>query len=202
MIELLFLAIVTVTAVMIISKHKDSGRDNRADRHTTKKPITKKAYSGKVNPHQNLVSEPESTRHNNIEHIMAQLEETFSQSLLKLIEQRGKDFAVIHKKAYIDRRLFSKIKCNPQYQPSKNTVISFAIALELNINETNDLLKKAGFALSRSIKFDVIIEYYINECVYDFFKINETLYAYNQSLLGSSQYINIIGISQKLVCTT
>ena len=120
-----------------------------------------------------------------LDEALAHLDAGFSETLLKLIDRSGKKDAEVYRKANVDRRLFSKIRNNPDYKPSKPTAVAFAIALELSLPETRDLIARAGYALSPSSKFDVIIEYFITQRDYDIFKINEALFAFDQSLLGA-----------------
>ena len=121
----------------------------------------------------------------NLDDILGELDAGFSETLLRFIDRTGKKDSDIYKKANVDRKLFSKIRNNPDYKPSKATAIAFAIALELDLEETKDFIARAGFALSRSSKFDVIIEYFIKQKNYDVFAINEALFAFDQSLLGA-----------------
>ena len=120
-----------------------------------------------------------------LDEALSHLDAGFSETLLKLIDRSGKKDAEVYRKANVDRRLFSKIRNNPDYKPSKPTAVAFAIALELSLPETRDLIARAGYALSPSSKFDVIIEYFITRQDYDIFKINEALFAFDQSLLGA-----------------
>ena len=117
--------------------------------------------------------------------LLKDLDAGFSETLLKLIDRTGKKDSEIYKKANVDRKLFSKIRNNMDYKPSKTTALAFAFALELDIDETKDFIGRAGFALSHSSKFDVIVEYFLVNRNYNVFELNEVLFAFDQPLIGA-----------------
>lgn len=127
-------------------------------------------------------SAPKSER---LEDIIAGVGMTFQQSLLGMIDRKGLTDALVYRRANLDRRLFSKIRCNENYKPSKSTALALAIALELNLDETTDLLGRAGLALSPSSISDLIVRYCIENRIYDIYEVNAILYEYDQQLLGN-----------------
>lgn len=120
-----------------------------------------------------------------IAQLVATLDAPFSTTLLALIDARGMTDAEVYHRANISRQLFSKIRGNESYRPSKQTVVALAIALELDMSATQDLLARAGFTLSKSSKFDVIVRFFIERGIYDLFQLNEVLFAYDLPLVGS-----------------
>lgn len=119
-----------------------------------------------------------------IEDVFGGLEETFQEKLLKTIDEKGLTDAQVYTRANLDRRLFSKIRCNVNYKPSKSTALALAIALGLDLDATSDLLSRAGLALSPSSKADLIVKYCIINHINDIMDVNALLYEYDQQLLG------------------
>jgi hypothetical protein len=119
-----------------------------------------------------------------LEDMLKQEDAGFTETLLKLIDKTGKKDSEIYKKANISKQHFSKIRNNPHYKPTKPTAIALALALELDLPTTKDLIGRAGYALTNSSKFDLIIQYFIEQGNYNVIEINMALYEFDQSLLG------------------
>ena len=119
-----------------------------------------------------------------LEDVLGSAGESFQQRLFQLIDESGMDDVAVYKKANIDRKVFSRIRCKPDYKPTKKTAVAFAIALELDLPTMTDLLSRAELAFSPSSTFDLIITYFVTNHIYDIFEINAALFKYGQPILG------------------
>ena len=119
-----------------------------------------------------------------LDDVMKNISETWSESLLRMITERDLKDSEVYKRANVDRKLFSKIRSDKDYKPKKTTAVAFALALRLNVDEAKDFIGRAGYAFSPSSKFDLIIEYFIENQVYDFMTINLALFEHDQPQIG------------------
>ena len=133
---------------------------------------------------ESVLHAPTESKATTLEDILDQTDAGFTETLLKLIDETGKKDSEIYKKANVSKQHFSKIRNNPHYQPTKATAIAFALALELDVDQTNDLIGRAGYTLTRSSRFDLIVQYYIEKKNFNIVEINVTLYEFDQTLLG------------------
>ena len=165
------------------AKEKESFWERRRRRkvqqvsHDLFKPVPKDTGSLPTIPE-------EAISYGSLKDVMKQVGESFQERLFRLIDERGLQDPQVYKRANIDRKLFSKIRCNADYSPGKRTVLALAVALELNLDQASDLLARAGFAFSPSSRMDLIVKYCIEHHIYDIIEVNTILFDYDLPLLG------------------
>ena len=166
-----------------VDEHDEDFYDDYKPEHDTKSVIFPKSFPCMSASHCVDASAPK--KGSTLREYLNEMDMNFQEMLFDLIDQRGMTDVECYKRANVDKRTFSKIKSNKDYKPSKQTVIAFAISLRLDLVETQALLATVGFTLSRSSVFDKIIRYFILNGNYDIFEINEALFEFDQTLLGS-----------------
>ena len=159
------------------------GRHHEAYRRRQLLDVEREALAAKERIEQSIPF-PASMPERALDDIIGRLDEPFSATLFRLIDAKGMTDVEVYKRANISRKVFSKIRTDKDYRPRKETIVAFAVALKLTLSETGDLLERAGLALSHSMMFDVIVEYFITRGKYDIFEINNVLYDYDQPILG------------------
>ena len=162
-----------------LKEHEAVHADERMDRSCAQPRVKNMIMAEEQEPAQESVGQEEA-----LDALLAQKQDTFSQQLLSLIDEKGYTDAEVYHRANLDRRHFSKIRNDIYYTPKKATVLSLCIALRLNIDESEDLMNRAGYSFSSCSSFDLIIRYFIEHGEYDIFAVNEMLFHYGLPLLG------------------
>ena len=126
----------------------------------------------------------QENRTKNLEEVLSRPQYTFQEQLFHLIDVRQLNDVDVYKRAQIDRKLFSRIRCNRDYKPKKDTAIALIMALQLDIYESEELLKLAGLALSPGVRSDLIVRFCIMNAVYDINKVNDILDQYGENTIG------------------
>ncbi len=171
-----------------VDEHRSYKNHTRSKHHLYKGSLLAKLIeedsSVSMSYDSEVMWEASQKKERSLESLQEELADSFSERLIRLIDEKGLKDPEVYKRANINRQLFSKIRCNHGYQPSKQTAIALAIALCLTLDETIDFLERAGYALSKSIQADVIVEYFIEHGIYDIYKVNSALFDFTQTTLN------------------
>ena len=179
----IYLVVYDITSFLLSKEIYDDIEEYISDNYINEKEIR---YSPRRMCEETIVSACYAmSASRSLDDVINDLDKTFMETVFTFADRKGLSDVEVQKRANLDRKAFSKLKCGTTKNPSKQTALAIAIALELNLDETEDLLSRAGFALSPCSKQDVIVQYFIEREAYDIYEINIALFEHGEGMLGS-----------------